>query len=80
MVERVSASSLAGQCLTLLHSERPKLYAILAFLSAVDLIKLLGLKPPTFGLGFQALQLLANINTFKTVNSLGVAVTLDLYF
>ena len=25
-------------CLTLLHSERPKLYAILAFLSAIGLI------------------------------------------
>ena len=33
-----SSTGITSHCLSLLHSERPKLYAILAFLSAVGLI------------------------------------------
>ena len=32
-------SDVSEQCLTLLHSERPKLYTILAFLSAIGLME-----------------------------------------
>ena len=59
-------ATIAGASLTLLHSERPKLYGVLAVLSVIGLNCKEGLRNPTLPLADRhCFEFLASIHTDK---------------